>query len=190
MAQGSKALQKEADIRQRMAEKRAKGSEERKAKQRDQHVRARPRPAGCCRVIVVGRVWSGVWVPQLQIRAKYGLTLTEPETGEQAMCGWLLKRGKVNKAFKKRWFRLDASGAIPQMRYYTDVDGEEKGAIDLSLGCKATLCTSPDSVDELHVLAGDCMRTFVLRSEAGYRRHLIEWQQAIESELERQRSGQ
>jgi hypothetical protein len=101
------------------------------------------------------------------IRAKYGLNGPSQagESEEKTMCGWLLKRGKVNKAFKQRWFRLVGSN----LEYYADIEGSCTGVIDISNRASINLIKTSKGISELHIGLADGRRTFVLREDADSR---------------------
>lgn len=114
------------------------------------------------------------------MRAKYGLKASSFETEEGAtsdsiMCGWLLKRGKVNKAFKQRWFRLVGSN----IEYYADLEGDLAGKIDISNRASIQL-VSKGKVPELHIGVGNGDRTYILRADPDARSASLEqWQIAL-----------
>jgi hypothetical protein len=91
--------------------------------------------------------------------------------------GYLMKRGKLNTAFKKRWFVLEGR----EIKYSKEPGTSELGTI--SLGGAQVLLTSENDEFELRIetLAG---RTYILRGEAPNPRSRLEnWVRAIESAL-------
>lgn len=87
--------------------------------------------------------------------------------------GWLLKRGKLNKAFKRRYFELD----LDNMMYYEEIGGAQKGVIELRRGSTVTI-TETDGQHELHVTTRD--RVYKLRSPDNLLSQLRIWERAIQ----------
>jgi hypothetical protein len=86
--------------------------------------------------------------------------------------GWLLKRGKVNKAFKKRYFELDDDNIL----YYESIGGPQKGVIEL-YGSSRTEIIEVDGHHELLIHTRD--RVFKLRSPDNLYSQLRVWDNAI-----------
>lgn len=148
----TKALKKEEAIRQRMSDERARKAEGRHQRQA---------------------------TTQQHMRDKYGLSSgpNASEGDKASTCGWMLKRGKVNKAFKRRWFRLEGLS----VSYYESPEAEEpKGSIDISFGTTMEL-VEVEQQHELHIKSAQG-RTFVIRSESNFLRHLVEWRDAIQAQ--------
>ena len=106
------------------------------------------------------------------MRAKYGLSgpTRDGQSDEKVMCGWLLKRGKLMKAFKQRWFRLVGSN----IEYYADIEGDCTGTIDISNRATITLLKTSKGIPELHIGLADGSRTFVLRADPDSRSASLE----------------
>eukprot|EP00048_Salpingoeca_helianthica_P024294 m.31217 g.31217 ORF g.31217 m.31217 type:complete len:184 (-) comp9297_c0_seq1:419-970(-) len=91
--------------------------------------------------------------------------------------GYLLKRGKLNTAFKKRWFVLEGR----EIKYSKEPGSSELGTISLG-GAQVTLTSENDEFQlNIETLSG---RTYVLRGEPPNPRSRLEnWVQAIEAAL-------
>ncbi|EDQ92818.1 uncharacterized protein MONBRDRAFT_4861 [Monosiga brevicollis MX1] len=206
----NKVLKREDHVRQRMSEKRAMEAVARKQQQAAKHVgvviaeqavahlaRGQPftphsRPSQSPGWFVlrwnVASVLHPIFNCQDAIRAKYGLsapdsgpssTLGAPGT-DLIMCGYLEKRGKLNKAFKRRWFRIVGL----ELEYYEDVDGVKKGSVGIAYPC---VCHIEDCKGrpELRVRCSRDSRVYALRSESDSLHELNQWKTAIDNQQKR-----
>eukprot|EP00043_Microstomoeca_roanoka_P001919 m.35366 g.35366 ORF g.35366 m.35366 type:complete len:231 (-) comp11131_c2_seq2:147-839(-) len=121
------------------------------------------------------------------IREKYGLEAKEKNpfatSGSSSvyLSGNLLKRGKINTSFKKRWFELKDT----RLAYHSAPYGAEKGHIDLTSSMQIRLVTE-DGHLELHLETSN--RTFVMRSlkaKSQQEKELREWETAISTAFQK-----
>lgn len=112
-----------------------------------------------------------------RMRLKHGLG------GHSGPSGYLLKRGRINTAFKRRWFTLEAAD---NALYYSKEPGSEVlGIVPLS-GAQISLLQAEGEEWEMHVqvMSG---RTFVMRCEPPNPRARMEaWVTAMEAEMARE----
>lgn len=95
-----------------------------------------------------------------QMRAKHNLAGAKPElTG--SMCGYLLKRGKINTAFKRRWFAVHRERAC--LDYHKELGSARIDSIPLG-GAQVSLVEEKGEWQiHIEVLSG---RKYVLQGEA------------------------
>ncbi|EGD73177.1 hypothetical protein PTSG_04890 [Salpingoeca rosetta] len=116
-----------------------------------------------------------------KIRDKYGLEggmpvitpCEEKPPKQEDLTGYLLKRGKVNTAFKKRWFQIEDG----QLSYHKHSFEAPCGFIRLS-DIKRVRLLDKQSPPEL--LLETSARTFVLRSPSDSSSELQAWAAAID----------
>ena len=90
------------------------------------------------------------------MRAKHGLSGANP-TDRGAYCGFLLKKGRINTALKKRWFILDSEHCC--LRYSKEASTKELGNVSLG-GAQVDLVIENDEWQiQITVLSG---RKYVL----------------------------
>ena len=90
--------------------------------------------------------------------------------------GWLLKRGAINKGFKKRWFSFKGDF----LEYRVGPGHEPRGKIPLASIDKVTLSTT----EPYELFLSTPGRVFVIRSADNTRWILEAWQRSISDAIQ------